>query len=64
MIKVNLYLWKTSVMSDEVAATIFEGRIETSGLVVEIVGKVSIQKVLEEELRVWHCPVNKRQQSC
>lgn len=45
MIKVNLYLWKTSVMSDEVAAIIFEGRIETAGLVVEIVGKISIQKV-------------------
>jgi len=40
MIKANLFLWKTSVMSDEVAAYIFEHGKETAGLVIEIVGKI------------------------
>ena len=45
MIKANLYLWKTSVMSDEVTVNIFEHRKETAGLIIEIVGKILIQKV-------------------
>jgi hypothetical protein len=45
MIKVNLCLWKTSVMSDEVAVNFFEHRKETAGLVIEIVGKILKRKV-------------------
>jgi len=45
MIKANLYLWKTSVMSDEVEADILERRKETAGLVIGIVGKILIRKV-------------------
>lgn len=45
MIKANLYLWKTSVISDEVEANIFERRMETAGLVIGIVGKKLIRKV-------------------
>ena len=45
MVKANLYLWETGVMSDEVTVHIFERRKETAGLVIEIVRMILQQKV-------------------